>query len=65
MSAARILWREFCDFSAATPAVPRPLLPALVAVLFLRAMLAIVILTPVGPLAVAAALGWELPEMAQ
>ena len=67
MSAARLLWREFCDFSAATPAVPRTprlLLSALVAVLFLRALLAIAILTPAGLLAVTAMLGWDLPEMA-
>ena len=62
----RLIWREFCDFSAATPVVPRTprlLLSALVAVLVLRAVLAIVILTPLGLLAVAAMLGLELPEM--
>ena len=60
MSAVRILWREFCDLSPAAPSVPRQLLPALVAVLVLRAVLTIVVLTPAGPLALMAMLGWEI-----
>ena len=59
MSAARASLARVLRLQPSDAAVPRPLLPALVAVLVLRAVLAIVVLTPAGPLAVAAALGLD------